>query len=108
MANNSITVGAITITVNSETTVVLTLELALAILAAIAPEVGLPLWLITLLPILRADIPVAQALLVALVAWFETQKAIGVSHPTAMLTLKNWLTESCQQTQNDNPSFPWT
>lgn len=84
-----------------EETVVITAEVGLAILTALVPFVAFPAWLLILLPILRADIPLAETLFNLLAGQIQSLLKQGLAPSTVLQTIKTNL----QETVNNNQ--PW-
>jgi hypothetical protein len=60
----SLTVEGVTITINAEDVAVITAETAISILLALSPlgVVALPAWALVVLPLIRAELPLAEQL----------------------------------------------
>ena len=100
-ANGVLTINIPT-TSEVEGIVVITAEVGLAILTALVPFVGLPAWLIILLPILKADIPLAEMLFSVLAGNAQKLQKQGANPKTVLQTLQDQLGGP-----DNNPDAPW-
>lgn len=116
--NQTFTVGGMTVTISAESALVLTAEVALGILIALEPWLILPVWLVIMLPILRADLPLAQLLFDEIGKFFINRTGVGVAHKDILTEIHAWFIEQnriaaetpwypTDSTPSQN-SFPWT
>lgn len=76
----TVVVGPVTITLNTENIAFLTVETVLAILAALTPLGILPAWALILIPLLQADLPLTKILL------DDLENALHIHSPDVVLT----------------------
>lgn len=103
MSTQTIKVGGMTITIDTTQEIVFTAELVLGILIAIEPWLALPVWLVVLLPILRADLPLAQLLFNSLESYFQKVVRPEVTKADIIGHLKKWLEEQEKIAANTPP-----
>lgn len=101
MANTqSVTVNGVTVTINLEDVAVIGAETAISIILALSPLgiIALPAWALVILPLVKTELPLAEALLkevaIALEANQEPKAILDYLH-TAMT---NWQTNGYANT----------